>query len=130
MAFWLRSLYLITFLVIVSAPIELNIKTLMLAILFASKWLRDRQLGFFSGGQVVRAEIAGSGRAKIKLNDGRNLRAKLRTDSVITPWVILLRFDVRQRWRGPVMVLFKDALEKREMRQLRIFLKFSNFSTR
>ncbi|MEJ2620592.1 MAG: hypothetical protein P8163_10100 [Candidatus Thiodiazotropha sp.] len=130
MLIWVRSLYLLTFLVIASAPIALSVKMLFLVTLLASKWLRTRHLGLFSADQVVWAEIKSSGRARIKLNDGRDLRARVRIDSVITPWVILLRFDVKHRWRSPVMVLFMDALPKQEMHHLRIFLRHGSFNNR
>jgi hypothetical protein len=103
---------------------------LLLITLLATKLLSTRHLGLLSTDQVVWAEIKSSGRAKIKLDDGRNLRARVRIDSVITPWVILLRFDVKKRWRSPVMVLFMDALPDQEIRHLRILLKHGSFNNR
>ncbi|MBV2121992.1 MAG: hypothetical protein KUF74_11090 [Candidatus Thiodiazotropha sp. (ex Ctena orbiculata)] len=125
---WLRSLYLLTFLAIVSAPIAISIKLLLLSLLAVTRWSADRHIGLFRANDVVGAEIKSSGRSRIQLLDGTHFRAQLRRDSVVTPWVILLRFDVKSRWRCLVMVLFMDSLPTEEMRQLRVFLMHSSFS--
>ncbi|MCG8487970.1 MAG: hypothetical protein MI756_10925 [Chromatiales bacterium] len=122
---WHRSLYLMTFLAIISASIGLIVKILLLIVLLLTKL---PVYGKFTPEQVIKAVIKGNGWSKIVLADGTKRTARLRTDSLVTPWLILLRFDVRGRWRHPVMVLFQDTLPPTEMRSLRIFLKHGSFT--
>ncbi|MET0081348.1 MAG: protein YgfX [Candidatus Thiodiazotropha lotti] len=121
---WHHSLYAMTFLAIISAPIGLTVKILLLAALVLTKLPFYRM---FTPEQVAKAEIKCNGWSKIVLTDGKKQTARLRTDSLVTPWLIILRFDLRGRWRHPVMVLFQDALPPAEMRSLRILLKHGSF---
>ncbi|WP_069014519.1 protein YgfX [Candidatus Thiodiazotropha endoloripes] len=121
---WHRSLYAITLLAIVTAPIGMSVKIVLLIALMLTKLPVYR---VFIPGQVAKAEIRCNGWSKIVLTDGKKQTARLRTDSLVTPWLIILRFDLRGRWRHPVMVLFQDALPAAEMRSLRILLKHGSF---
>ncbi|MCG7982401.1 MAG: hypothetical protein JAY90_06555 [Candidatus Thiodiazotropha lotti] len=123
---WHRSLSAMTFLAIITAPIDVALKALLLLILFLLTRLPVSRK--FSPEHVARAEIKSNGWSKIVLADGEKYSARLRTDSLVTPWLILLRFNLRGRWRHPVMVLFQDALPAEEMRNLRILLKHGSFT--
>jgi hypothetical protein len=113
--------------VIVIAPIELIYKSILLILLALLSIVRFRGYGFNQRARVIEAQIKSSGRSKLLLADGRRVTASLRKDCVLTPWLILLRFDVRNRWGHTVMVLFQDALPEEEMRQLRILLKHGSY---
>jgi hypothetical protein len=121
---WHRSLYALTCLAIITAPTGLTVKILLIIALVLTKLPVYRRL---SPQQVEKAVINSNGWSKIVLINGTKHSARLRTDSLATPWLILLRFDVRGRWRHPVMVLFQDALPAAEMRSLRILLKHGAF---
>ncbi|MCG8018043.1 MAG: hypothetical protein JAY97_17700 [Candidatus Thiodiazotropha sp. 'RUGA'] len=121
---WLHSLYGVTLLAIISAPIGVTVKLVLLITIVLTKLPVYSKL---TPEQVVEAKIKWNGWSKIALRDGKRQTAKLRTDSLVTPWLILLRFDLRGRWRHPVMVLFRDALPQSEMRSLRILLKHGSF---
>lgn len=121
---WLHGLYGVTLLAIISAPIGVKVKIVLLIALVLTKLPVYRKL---TPEQVVQAEIKWNGWSKIALRDGKRQTARLRRDSLVTPWLILLRFDQRGRWRHPVMVLFQDALPQSEMRSLRILLKHGSF---
>ncbi|MCG7945909.1 MAG: hypothetical protein N0C84_06130 [Candidatus Thiodiazotropha taylori] len=124
MFIWLHGLYGVTLLAIITAPIGLTVKIVLLIALVLTKLPVYRKL---TPEQVVQAEIKWNGWSKIVLRDGKRQTARLRRDSLVTPWLILLRFDLRGRWRHPVMVLFQDALPQAEMRSLRILLKHGSF---
>jgi hypothetical protein len=121
---WYRCIYVLTFVVVISAPIGLTVKISLLTLVLLTRLPIYKK---FTPQQVVRAKIKSSGWSRIVLIDGMKRSARLRADSLVTPWLILLRFDLRGRWRHPVMVLFQDALPEREMRSLRIFLKYGSF---
>ncbi|RLW68353.1 MAG: hypothetical protein B6D71_14090, partial [gamma proteobacterium symbiont of Stewartia floridana] len=94
MFIWLHGLYGVTLLAIITAPIGLTVKIVLLIALVLTKLPVYRKL---TPEQVVQAEIKWNGWSKIVLRDGKRQTARLRRDSLVTPWLILLRFDLRGR---------------------------------
>jgi hypothetical protein len=126
---WYDSLHVLVIAAIASAPLA-EFKPLLLIVLLVLIYARYQGYGVDRHNQVIEAKIKESGYCRIKLANGEWVTANLRQDSVLTPWLILLRFNIRNRWRRPVMVLFQDALPDTELRQLRILLKHGSFLTR
>lgn len=62
------------------------------------------------------------------MGDGRKLAARIRQDTLITPWLILLRFDLDRGWRQPALLLIPGSLSEDEMRRLRVLLRFSQLN--
>ncbi|MES9850269.1 MAG: protein YgfX [Candidatus Thiodiazotropha sp. L084R] len=124
---WYLFLYVTTLLIILAAPIDVYYKLPLVVTLLMLSYAQLQGYGLNLQIHVVEAQIKSSGHAKILLTDGRRFSAKLRTDSLVTPWMVLLRFDVRHLWRHPLMVLFRDALPEDEMRRLRILLNHGSF---
>jgi hypothetical protein len=106
---------------------ELIYKSILLIVLTLLTIARFRGYGFNQRARVIEAQIKSSGRSKLLLADGRRITASLRKDCVLTPWLVLLRFNDRNRWGHRVMVLFQDALPEEDMRQLRVLLKHGNY---
>jgi hypothetical protein len=63
------------------------------------------------------------------MGDGRKLLARVRHDTLVTPWLILLRFDLGRGWFHPTLVLTPDTLSEDEMRRLRVLLRFSQLKS-
>lgn len=124
---WLYALHATAFIVTLAAPLLLFYKLPLLLLLILLTIARLRGYDFNPATRVVEATIESSGRSKIILGNGRRVAATLRTDSLMTPWLILLRFNVRHRWQHPSMVLFQDALPKEQKRRLCVLLKHGTF---
>ncbi|WP_339473181.1 protein YgfX [Pseudomonas sp. RL_5y_Pfl2_69] len=50
---------------------------------------------------------------------------QLRRDSLALPWVVIVRFRVRDEWRARAVCIPADALAPDQHRRLRVRLKFS-----
>ncbi|MCU7917393.1 MAG: hypothetical protein KZQ99_09460 [Candidatus Thiodiazotropha sp. (ex Dulcina madagascariensis)] len=125
---WHLTTHAAAFLVIVFAPLALPDRLLLLSLLALYALWRLRHRNGVNGGRVIEARITSSGRSRLTLEDGRRLVARIRPDSLITPWLILLRFDLGQGRRRPTLVLFGDALPKEQARRLRILLNYGEFN--
>jgi hypothetical protein len=124
---WLLGLYVLTSLIILFAPLAWFYRLVLLSLLIPTGVVQLRDLSQYRPHQVVEATIKSSGRSKVTLGNGRRVKAKLRTDSVVNPWIILLRFDLEQFWRPATMVLFEDALPREQARRLRVLLNHGHF---
>jgi len=102
---------------IFAAPVTAAVKLpLLLLLLFHGGCSKAR----YSGGVTeVRLEADGSA----FLGEGR-IKASLRPDTLITPWVILLRFDLPVRRRPFGVLICPDAISAAEMCRLRTLLRF------
>lgn len=124
---WVLILHVTTVLLILAVPLLPQYKIPLVITLLWISYARIKGYRINRYRHVVEAKIRHTGHANIVLADGERVRARLRTDSLMTPWVVLLRFDVKNRWRHPVMLLFRDALADDVMRRLRILLKHGSF---
>lgn len=127
--FWRVAIHLLVFLLILLAPLIAWHKLLLILLLSLHGYLSFRQVRKQSGKQVVTARITPDGRSRLTMGDGRKLLARVRHDTVVTPWVTLLRFDLDRGWFHPTLVLTSDILSEEEMRQLRVLLRFSQFNS-
>ena len=127
LAAWYLVIHVSALLVMLSAPVTpaYKLPLLLLIILFGIVRLRGYDVN--REAKVMEANIESSGRSRIVLGNGRRVAATLRRDSLMTPWVVLLRFDVRYSWHHPAMVLFQDAIPEEQMRRLRVLLKHGAF---
>ncbi|MCU7904691.1 MAG: hypothetical protein KZQ76_02345 [Candidatus Thiodiazotropha sp. (ex Epidulcina cf. delphinae)] len=125
---WHLATHALALSVTVFAPLALPDKLLLLSLLALYAFWRLRCGKGVNSRRVIEARIVSSGRSRLTLGDGRRLVAKIRPDSLVTPWLILLRFDSGQGPRRLTMVLFGDALPNEQVRRLRILLKFGGFN--
>ncbi len=77
-----------------------------------------------AGGRILRLRLDQAGEARLLLADGREWRDRLREDTLITPWLILLRFEGAGPWRHTSLLLGPDSLTDEETRRLRLLLRF------
>ncbi|MCU7931309.1 MAG: hypothetical protein KZQ90_10945 [Candidatus Thiodiazotropha sp. (ex Codakia rugifera)] len=125
---WQLTTHTLALLVTLFAPLILLHKLLLLLFLAMYILYSHRQSQRSNRNHILKARIEHDGRSRLTMGDGRRLNAKIRTDSVVTPWLILLRFDLKQGWLSPTMVLFEDALPHEQRRQLRVLLKFGGIN--
>ncbi|MEW8400919.1 MAG: protein YgfX [Candidatus Thiodiazotropha sp.] len=124
----LVAVHLLALLVILLAPMLPWHRAMLLLILTLQGYLSYRQTRKGSGRRIIRARIRPDGRARITMGDGRKLAARIRQDTLITPWLILLRFDLDRGWRQPALLLIPGSLSEDEMRRLRVLLRFSQLN--
>ena len=70
----------------------------------------------------------------LMLGNGRQLLATLCRDSVVTPYLTVVNFKVKDvpifmRWLSPHLVLLPDMLDQEMYRQLRVWLRWGNFDS-
>jgi hypothetical protein len=127
---WKVTIHLLALLVILLAPIALSYKSLLLLLWSLHGYFTYRQLRKGSGKQVVMARILTDGRSRLTMGDGRKLLARVRHDTLVTPWLVLLRFDLDRGWFHPTLILTPETLGEDEMRQLCVLIRFSRFENR
>jgi len=74
--------------------------------------------------RILRLRLDQAGEARLLSADGREWRDRLRGDTLITPWLILLRFEGAGTWRRPGLLLGPGSLSEEETRRLRLLLRF------
>ena len=126
LAIVLRSLQCLTLGVLIAAPVNLGVKILLLAMLVLQVVLSHRRLFGNSPRRVAWVRIDAEQGARLIFTDGRKLETRLRNDSLITPWLILLRFEGERLLHRPSLLLGRDSLAAAELRRLRILLRFGS----
>ncbi|MBT2970798.1 MAG: hypothetical protein KME56_14650 [Candidatus Thiodiazotropha sp. (ex Ctena orbiculata)] len=126
---WLVAIHLLALLVILLAPMLPWHRAMLLLILTLQSYLSYRQTRKGSGSRILLARIRPDGRSRITMGDGRKLVARIRQDTLVTPWLILLRFDLDRGWSQPALLLIPGSLSEDEMRQLRVLLRFSQLNS-
>ncbi|MET0088887.1 MAG: protein YgfX [Candidatus Thiodiazotropha sp.] len=125
---WWSALYLSSAVAILSAGFSWVTELAILTLLFLSGVLTYRRSQLVSPHRVVRVTLTASGWCRLVMENGRQRKARLRGDSFVSPWVIVLRFDLPQRRGRPGLVVFRDALPGDQLRRLRIILGTIRFT--
>lgn len=121
----LVGIHLIVFAVLIAAPMPITPRLMLLASLVLHAGNNYRLLRGACPGNIVEAHIESDGRTSLTLGDGQKLRSSLRPDTLVTPWVLVLRFDTGDRFCNKNLVIFNDALSGEERRLLRVLLRFA-----
>ncbi|MEJ2425186.1 MAG: hypothetical protein P8101_12140 [Candidatus Thiodiazotropha sp.] len=124
---WWILLYLCALVSILLTEASWVVQLALLSVLSLSGVLRYRQAGMPQQQGIVRLTLTSSGWCKLVLGSGRQRKARLRGDSFVSPWVIILRFDLLQGRGRSSLVVFRDALSEDRMRRLRIMLGYIRF---
>ncbi|MET0026244.1 MAG: protein YgfX [Candidatus Thiodiazotropha sp.] len=125
---WWSALYLGSAVAIFSAGFSRLTELAILALLLFSGVFSYRRSKMVSPHRVVRVTLTASGWCRLVMENGRQRKARLRGDSFVSPWVIVLRFDLPQRRGRPGLVVFRDALPGDQLRRLRIILGTLRFT--
>jgi hypothetical protein len=120
----------LTLVVVLCAPIPLNFMLLLLSAFLLQVLASQRRLRGLTRDRIIGLHIDHAHSSHLTLTDGRELETRLRGDSLVTPWLILLRFEGEGLLRRPSLLLGRDSLNKCEMRHLRILLRFGGVSSK
>jgi hypothetical protein len=126
---WLLSLIQsLTLVVVIIANLPLAVRFLLMLTLLlqviSSQWL----LRGLTRDRIIRLQIDHEHISRLTLLDGREVKTRLHGDSLITPWLILLRFEGERYQRHHRLLLGRDSLSEQELRRLRIMLRFGGAS--
>ncbi|MEW8027620.1 MAG: protein YgfX [Candidatus Thiodiazotropha sp.] len=122
---WRVAMHLLALLTTLLAPVILWHKLLLLSALALYGYVSFRRGKRDSGSQILMAKITPHGRARVVMGDGRKLTARIRQDSLVTPWLVVLRFDLELGLLPPSLVLTPETISEEQLRQLRVLLRFS-----
>jgi hypothetical protein len=117
-------LHLMAAAVILSMPLLLGLRIVLLLTLLLHAIRLHRRFYPFSAGHIAGALIEDDGYALVRWGSGRESKARLRADSLVTPWIIVLRFDLSDRRLPATLLVCRDAVTQTEFRLLRVLLKF------
>lgn len=121
----LTGAQLFSFGIILSSPAPLPVKLLLLLGIFLQRMVSHRKWGEISPHRPKLVRIDSTHEVRLVYADGREMFTRLRGDSVVTSWLILLKFEcVDRRLSCPSLLLGPDSLNADEARQLRILLRF------
>ena len=120
----LRGLYLTTAAVLVFAPIPIPVKICLLSGLLLHAVVSYRRQHGRSSAQPQQVRLDDEYRLRLVHTDGRVIKTRLRADTVITPFALLLRFEGSGWWTDSSLLLWADSLSADELRRLRVLLRF------
>jgi len=120
----LTLLHVVAAIAILVAPVSSILKLLLLLLLLIHAFWNYHSFFKLHANSIVQVQLEGDDSALLLWGDGRESKAMLRADTLLTPWVIVLRFDLLQR-RLPVnLLLCSDAIPRAENCRLRTLLRF------
>jgi hypothetical protein len=118
----------LTFIVLILAPLTLLWRVVLILSVLVLSVLAQRRFDTTSGRRITQVRIDDQHSARLCYADGRRLETRLRQDSLVIPWLIVLRFDGESVLRRQTLLLGWDSLADEEMRRLRILLRFGRLN--
>jgi hypothetical protein len=120
----LSTLQGLTLLVLMLAPITLIWRTTLFLGFLVFVVLSQRPFDSASRRTITQVSIDDQHTVSLRFADGRRIKTRLRGDSLVTPWLLVLRFEAVARLHRQTLLLGRDSLAGEEMRRLRILLRF------
>jgi hypothetical protein len=117
-------IHLLALLTTLFAPVGLWFKIVLLMALALYSYYTLGPGSGKGGRQIVKVTITPYGRARLITGDGRKQTARIRQDSLVTPWLVIVRFDLERGWLPVSLLLTPDTVGDERLRQLRVLLRF------
>ncbi len=114
----------LTLIVLILAPLTLLWRAVLILSLLLLSVLAQHRFDTASGRHIIQVAIDDQHTVRLRYADGRRLETRLRQDSLVIPWLIVLRFEGESVLRRQTLLLGRDSLADEEMRRLRILLRF------
>ncbi|PVV08322.1 MAG: hypothetical protein B6D77_12215 [gamma proteobacterium symbiont of Ctena orbiculata] len=122
---WRMTIHLLALFTTLLAPLILWQKLLLLSALALHGYFSLQQGRRGRGKAIMKVTVAAGGRVRLIMDDGRKQMARIRKDSLVTPWLVVMRFDLDRGWLPISLVLTAETISEEQMRQLRVLLRFS-----
>jgi hypothetical protein len=110
---------------ILYTPLYSWLKLLLIVFTVSYAWWEVSREVFLQGVWAVKAIRFHDGLWRLTYNLGETT-AKLRGDSIVTRFVIVLRFELPSRFGAKSCVIFPDSLQAQEYRKLLVILRMSS----
>jgi hypothetical protein len=117
-------LHLLALLTTLFAPINPVFKLMLLSALALYSYHTFGRANGKWGRRIIKATITPYGRARIVMGDGRRQTARIRPDTLVTPWLVIVRFDLVAGGLPVSLLLTPEAIAEEQLRQLRVLLRF------
>ena len=124
LALYLFLMHLLAFTILIATPFPFAVRLCVFSALLLHATASYRHLTGAGSGEIAEVHLESDGRARLTLRNGRQCEAILRSDSLVTPWLLILRFELRNENRNKNLVLVNDALPVEANRRLRVLLRF------
>jgi toxin CptA len=124
LARFLIVLHLLAFSVLLVASMPVVVRWGLLGVLLIHAFHSYRRLSAGYLGRIVQLRLESDGRAGLTTRDGRKREGTLCADTLVTTWLVILRFRVEGHFRKENLVIAQDALSSEELRRLRVLLRF------
>ena len=122
---WRVVIHLLALLTTLLAPLDTGLKLLLLLVLALHGYFSFQQGRMGSGRTIRKVTIAPGGRVRLIMDDGRKQMARIRKDTLVSSWLVVMRFDLDRGWLPLSLVLTSETISEEQMRQLRVLLRFS-----
>lgn len=122
---WRIAIHLLALLTTLLAPLILWQKLLLLSVLALHGYFSFQQGRRGRGKAIMKVMVAPGGRVRLIMDDRRKQMARIRKDTLVTPWLVVMRFDLDRGWLPISLVLTSETMSEEQMRQLRVLLRFS-----
>jgi hypothetical protein len=76
------------------------------------------------GRQILKATITPYGRVRLVMDDGGKRTARVRRDTLVTPWLVMMRFELDASWLPVSLLLTPAIISEEQLRQLRVLLRY------
>ncbi len=98
----------------------------LLLLVFASvySWYAITRLALrSSSAAILQCWLDEKGHWNLQARNGRLYQGVLRGDSLVTPYLTILSFNINQRYWPLTITITPDAVDKQEFRRLRVYLR-------
>jgi Ca2+/Na+ antiporter len=121
----LISLHLLVVIGLILVPLETLPRLILLAMLSLHALYIYRRYYAAKSGSVVELKLEADGEVMLKLGKGQTKQGRISDETLVTPWLIILRIEGPQRrFYKQSLLLWPDMLHADELRQLRVLLRF------
>ena len=125
LAAYMAVMHLLSLVVLVAAPLPMPARLGLLGALALHAAHSYRLVTGTYAGDIIQAHIESDARVRISTRDGRELEAQLQPDTLVTPWLMIVRLRIGKGFRNKSLVLGNDVLTGEERRRLRVLLRFA-----
>jgi hypothetical protein len=122
---FLTALHLLVLFGLLLTPLEILPRLILLTLLSLHGAFIYWRYYSTNSERVVELKLEADGEVRLTLESGQIKQGRISDESLVTPWLIILRIEIPpRRFRKESLLLWPDMLSADERRQLRVLLRF------
>jgi hypothetical protein len=122
---FLTALHLLVLIGLLLAPLETRPRLILLTVLSLHGVFIFWRYYSAHSERVVELKLEANGEVMLTLDKGQIKRGRISDETVVTPWLFILRIETPpRRYRKESLLLWPDMLPADQLRQLRVLLRF------